>query len=90
MCSSISEADDKIIAVLKNDATYSNYNDINELPDVVTERLKHYFLTYKDMPGEKKRVEITHTYGREEACEVIRHCLNDYKSFLEEMHDVLG
>ena len=85
-----SEADDKIIAVLKNDATYSNYNDINELPDVVTERLKHYFLTYKDMPGEKRRVEITHTYGREEACEVIRHCLNDYKSFLEEMHDVLG
>lgn len=85
-----SEADDKIIAVLKNDATYSNYNDISELPSIVTERLKHYFLTYKDMPGEKRRVEITHTYGCEEAYEVIRYCLNDYKTFLEEMHDVLG
>lgn len=47
------EADDKIIAVLKHDATYSIYNDISELPHVVIDRLKHYFLTYKDLPGEE-------------------------------------
>ena len=41
------EADDKIIAVLKHDATYSIYNDISELPHVVIDRLRHYFLTYK-------------------------------------------
>ena len=45
------EADDKIIAVLRNDATYRGYNDIEELPHIVVDRLKHYFLTYKDMPA---------------------------------------
>ena len=56
------EADDKIIAVLKHDATYSIYNDISELPHVVIDRLRHYFLTYKDLPGEERRTEITHVY----------------------------
>ncbi len=83
-------ADDKIIAVLQNDATYDSYNDIGDLPKIVLERLKHYFLTYKDMPGEKKKnVEIANEYGREEAYEVIRHCLEDYKIYLDEMHDIL-
>ena len=45
------QADDKIIAVLHNDATYRGYGDITELPHIVVERLKHYFLTYKDMPA---------------------------------------
>ena len=69
------EADDKIIAVLRNDATYRGYNDIEELPHIVVDRLKHYFLTYKDMPAmdraseaeAQKKVEIVATYGREEA-----------------------
>ena len=33
------EADDKIIAVLKHDATYNVYNDISELPHIVVDRL---------------------------------------------------
>ncbi len=42
------------------------------------------------MPGEKKKnVEIANEYGREEAYEVIRHCLEDYKIYLDEMHDIL-
>ena len=84
-----SAADDKIIAVLQNDATYDSYNDIGDLPPLVLERLKHYFLTYKDMPGEKKKiVEITSEYNRDEAYEVIRHCMDDYKVYLDEMHDI--
>lgn len=76
------EADDKIIAVLENDDVY-NYNDISECPPALIERLRHYFLTYKNMPGDNARVcEITHTYNREEAYEVIRRSLADYaKSF---------
>lgn len=78
-----SEADDKIIAILENDATYDNYTDISELPTVVLQRIKHYFLTYKDMPGEKrKNIEITHEYGREESYEVIRCCLEDYRNYI--------
>ena len=59
------EADDKIIAVLKHDATYNIYNDISELPHVIIDRLRHYFLTYKDLPGEERRTEITHVYNKE-------------------------
>ena len=73
------EADDKIIAVLKNDPTYGDTQDVSDLPASVVDRLKHYFLTYKDMPGESNRIcEITHVYGRDEAHEVIRRSQQDY------------
>jgi inorganic pyrophosphatase len=41
------EADDKIIAVLKNDFIWSSVQDIEDLPDVLVQRLRHYFGTYK-------------------------------------------
>lgn len=72
------DADDKIIAVLENDAVYGEYRDITDCPPMAIERLKHYFLTYKDLPGEKRRVEISHVYDREEAYEVIRRSMEDY------------
>lgn len=73
------EADDKIIAVLKGDELYSQYTDIAELPASVVNRLKHYFLTYKDMPGESQRKnEIAGVYGYAEAREVIKVCMADY------------
>ena len=89
------EADDKIIAVLRNDATYRGYNDIEELPHIVVDRLKHYFLTYKDMPAmdraseAPKKVEIVATYGREEAYEVITRSLEDYKCHFEGLEEIL-
>lgn len=85
------EADDKIIAVLKHDATYNIYGDITELPHVIIDRLKHYFLTYKDMPGmdETKKIEITDVYGKEEAYEVIRRSLEDYKNHFEGLEEIL-
>lgn len=76
------EADDKIIAVMKDDAVYGHITDISQLDEKIVNRLKHYFLTYKDLPGavEKKRVEIAATYGREEALEVIKESALDYKA----------
>jgi len=71
-------ADDKIIAVLSNDVVYSEYKDLSDLPDIVVERLKHYFLTYKDMPGKVSNTEITHIYSVEEALEVIKCSMEDY------------
>lgn len=73
------EADDKIIAVLKGDEVYGAYSDLSELPVGIIERLKHYFLTYKNLPGEKAHIEITNVYGREEAHEVILTSVEDYK-----------
>lgn len=87
------EADDKIIAVLSHDVTYSGYTDISELPRGVVNRLKHYFLTYKDMPDaaehHKKKVEIIETYGRDEACEIINRSLEDYKCHFDSLDDIL-
>src|SRR5436190_4029532 len=75
------EADDKIIAVLKQDLIYANVKDVSECPEATINRLKHYFLTYKNIPGqEDKAVEITQTYGREEALEVIRRSMKDYNT----------
>lgn len=74
------EADDKIIAVLAGDKTFEQYKDVAELPEMMVKRLKHYFLTYKDVPGEgdKAEIEITHTYGKDEALEVVRRSYRDY------------
>jgi len=79
------EADDKIIAVLVRDAVYSQYEDISDVPKSVIERLRHYFLTYKDMPGEHRNCEITHIYGAEEARDVVSRAVKDYKIFVEKI-----
>ena len=74
------EADDKIIAVLVGDFIYEKFKDVTECPENVIERLRHYFLTYKDAPDRiNSRVQITHTYGAEEAKEVIRLTQQDYR-----------
>ena len=78
------EADDKIIAVLEGDAVFGNMKDISECPEKVLEQLRHYFLTYKEIPiqGKKPKLQITHTYGREEAYEVIERSYLDYLDYI--------
>lgn len=73
------QADDKLIAVMNDDAIYSTFRDISDLPVSVIERLKHYFTTYKDIPGDNQRKCIlTHVYDAEMAYEVIRRSIEDY------------
>lgn len=86
------EADDKIIAVLHNDPVFGGYRDITDCPKHVVDRLQHYFLTYKDLPGsEKKTIYIAGVYGAEEAKEVIRAGIKDYqKHYSAEYHQYLG
>ena len=73
------EADDKIIAVLKGDAVYGRWTDIDDCPQPVIDRLRHYFLTYKQEPGkEQVACEIVDVYGRSEAKQVIQRAYNDY------------
>jgi len=75
------EADDKIIAVLESDVTYGEIDDIHEAPPGLIDRLRHYFLSYKQLPHEApRRVEITDVYDRAEAAEVIRRSLDDYRA----------
>jgi inorganic pyrophosphatase len=84
------EADDKIIAVMQGDAVYGGWRDISECPTSLTDRLRHYFLTYKDVPlATRPHVEITHVYGREEAHEVIRRSQADYATRFGAVEDQL-
>jgi inorganic pyrophosphatase len=74
------EVDDKIIAVLAGDAVYGSLTDVAGLPPLLLDRLRHYFLTYKQGPDDARATcEITHVYGREESHEVIRRSVEDYE-----------
>lgn len=72
------EADDKIIAVLMNDDVYGQWKDIKDVPVTIINRLKHYFLTYKQMPDKTPNCIIDEVYGRETAFEVIKASISDY------------
>jgi len=74
------EADDKIIAVLENDAVWNEAEDIGDLPPSLVERLRHYFATYKMLPGETSPVEVRDVYGVERAEQVITAALEDYQA----------
>jgi len=84
------QADDKLIAVMHHDALYEDYRDISDLPEKVVNRLRHYFLTYKDLPGNPADVEITHVYNVEEAKELIGRSIEDYSSRFENLESVLS
>ncbi|MBP1643781.1 MAG: inorganic pyrophosphatase [Acidobacteria bacterium] len=79
------EADDKIVAVLADDAVFGGYADLAELPAALVERLRHYFLTYKQPPGELPTGEIAGIYGRREAWQVIDASRLDYDERFAEL-----
>lgn len=84
------EADDKIIAVMKDDIAYGYWHDIEDAPRAVIDRLRHYFLTYKGAPGMKRsKTEITQVYGRDEAHRVIRASREDYRARFPDLEAVL-
>ena len=80
-----SEADDKIIAVLKGDKVFEQYTEISELPKGILERFEHYFLTYKSLPDAPNVCEIAYSYGRDDSYEVIRHAMSDYEELLNKL-----
>jgi len=74
------EADDKIIAVLHDDAAYGKIEDIADCPVALLDRVKHYFLTYKQGPGsDQPVVRIPEVYDRAEAEHVIHLSMDDYR-----------
>lgn len=72
------EADDKIVAVLKGDKVFGQYNELSDLPEGIRERFAHYFLTYKTLPGRQSFCQIAYSYGREAAHNVIATAIEDY------------
>jgi inorganic pyrophosphatase len=74
------EADDKVIAVLSGDAVWQDARDVQDLPPILVERLRHYFGTYKMVPGEASAVTIREVYGRDRAFAVVEAAMADYQA----------
>jgi len=72
------EADDKVISVLENDYVWGAARTISDVPRVLVERLEHYFLTYKLVPGRRPKARITKVYGRAHARKVVKAAMADY------------
>ncbi len=72
------EADDKIIAVLENDHIYGQIKNLNELPEVIVERIQHYFRTYKMVEGEEPLIKIIGVHGPEKAKKIVEAAIKDY------------
>ena len=49
-----------------------------DVPNVLVERLTHYFGTYKMIPGEESKLKVERVYGREHALEVVQAAMHDY------------
>jgi inorganic pyrophosphatase len=73
------EADDKIIAVLNVDPYYAEVQDISQINTVVIDRMRHYFLSYKSIPGEPVKTKIENIYNADTAYEVIQAGQADYR-----------
>lgn len=84
------EVDDKIIAVLKDDTTYGAYRDIDNVSESTLERLRHYFLTYKQAPGATTtQCQITDTYGGREARSILVRSFADYRQRFGDLEAIL-
>ena len=72
--------DEKIIAVPTSKLTprYSNIKTYTDLPDILIERLRHYFATYKMIPGQELSLTVDRVYGREHALRVVQAAMQDY------------
>jgi inorganic pyrophosphatase len=75
------EADDKLVGVLVNDPAYGDYTELAQVPRALVDRLRHYFLTYKQIPdpyAASPVCEITHVYDAATARDVVRRAIADY------------
>jgi inorganic pyrophosphatase len=72
------EADDKIVAVLENDTIWGEAKDISDIPKIFIERLRHYFLTYKLVPGMPSNTSVEKIYDAKYARKVITASMEDY------------
>jgi inorganic pyrophosphatase len=71
--------DDKIIATLANDNVWQSATDVSDLPAIIVERLRHYFSTYKMVPGETQPIEVSQAYDAKQAFRVVEAAMADYQ-----------
>jgi len=76
------EADDKILAVLEGDFMWSGATGLLDLPEILVERLVHYFSTYKLVPHAEVQIQVQRTYDTEHAARVVEAAMADYRELV--------
>ncbi len=76
--------DEKIIAVPFRDPSLSDYRDISELPRHTFEEIRHFFSVYKTLEG--KSTAVDEILGRQEAVNIITHCIEEYHRLYGDKH----
>ncbi len=71
------QADDKIIAVAKDDISVSHIGDIDQLPPHTVREIQRFFEDYTKL--ENKEVIIEHFLGKEEAYKIIQESIVLYQ-----------
>lgn len=61
------------VPLAKIDPIYGNWQDINDIPEVIKNRIKHFFETYKALEP-NKWVKVKNWLGRAEALEKLEKC----------------
>jgi inorganic pyrophosphatase len=64
-----------------NDPAFGDYTELAQVPRPLVDRLRHYFLTYKQIPDPQAAppvCEITHVYDAATARDVVRRAIADY------------
>ena len=69
--------DDKIVAVHADDPTYSEYDDLSEIPAHKVRELKRFFQDYKAL--EEREVHVSKAEGRSAALRVLRDAIAFYE-----------
>jgi inorganic pyrophosphatase len=68
--------DDKLIAVHVDDAEHRGYRDISELPEHRMQKLRRFFLDYKQLEGEE--VDVEEPLGAEAALNILQQAIEYY------------
>jgi len=69
--------DDKVLCVPLSDPGWNNMEKLEDLPDLLTNEITHFFSIYKDL--EQKKVKVDGWYSREEAIEEIEASRGRYR-----------
>ena len=70
--------DYKIMAVCLNDPFYKDFDDISDLPEHMSEEIRHFFKVYKTLEH-NKNTDVGFLRGKERAQEIIKDCIEAYK-----------
>ena len=63
----------------KSHGNPGDFHDVSQVPRAVIDRLRHYFLTYKAIPGETPaRISVDPVYGAADARAILRASREDY------------